>query len=185
MKKILILVGDGVEDSQIDFPYRMLEVLGHTVDIITPYKKPDQYLTSSIFEAGNLSYFNTTEGHKYIVTADFDTVDYKSYDALYIPGGHSPLHIQINPRAAEITKYFLDSKKIVVSICYGLYILASTKSISGRKVTGLPYTRIMAELAGANFDKASLCVVDDNLITACGNVGLNEMMKEFVKALNK
>ena len=43
----------------------------------------------------------------------------------------------------------------------------------------------MAELAGANFDKASLCVVDDNLITACGNVGLNEMMKEFVKALNK
>ena len=52
MKKILILVGDGVEDSQIDFPYRMLEVLGHKVDIITPYKKPDQYLTSSIFEAG-------------------------------------------------------------------------------------------------------------------------------------
>ena len=185
MKKILIIVGDCVEDSQLDFPYRALTVLGHTVDIASPFKKPDQYVTSSIFEASKLSYFNPVEGHKYIVTADFDTIDYKSYDALYIPGGHSPLHLQINPRVAEITKYFLDSKKLVVSICYGLYVLAATKSISGRKVTGLPYTRIMAELAGANFDKANLCVVDDNLITAVGNPGLNEMMKEFLKALNK
>ena len=32
MKKILILVGDCVEDSQIDFPSKMLLTLGHKVD---------------------------------------------------------------------------------------------------------------------------------------------------------
>ena len=185
MKKILIIVGDCVEDSQIDFPYRALKVLGHTVDIACPGKKPEQYITSSIFEPSKLDYFNPIEAHKYNVTVDFDTFDYKTYDALYIPGGHSPLHLQINSKVAEITKYFLDSKKLVVSICYGLYVLASTKSIKGRKVIGLPYTRIMAELAEAEFAKDKLCVVDDNLITAVGNPGLNDMMKEFLKALNK
>ena len=41
MKKILILVGDCVEDSQIDFPQKTLLTLGHTVDIASPNKKPD------------------------------------------------------------------------------------------------------------------------------------------------
>ena len=44
MKKILILVGDCVEDSQIDFPQKTLLTLGHTVDIASPNKKPDDII---------------------------------------------------------------------------------------------------------------------------------------------
>ena len=58
MKKILILVGDCVEDSQIDFPSRTLQVLGHKVDIASPNKKEGDFITSSIFEPSSLQYFN-------------------------------------------------------------------------------------------------------------------------------
>ena len=120
--------------------------------------------------------------HKYNVTVDINTVDYKNYDALYLPGGHSPLHLHINPKVIEITKYFLDSKKIVVSICYSVFTLAATKSINGRKLTGLPYTRVVADIAGAKYED-TLCVVDGSLITAVGNPGLIKMMEEFLKVL--
>ena len=121
-------------------------------------------------------------GHKYNVSVDINTVDYRSYDALYLPGGHSPLHLHIEPKVIEITKYFLDAKKILVSICYSVFILAASKSIKGRKLTGLPYTKIVADLAGATYEN-TLCVVDWSLITAVGNPGLIKMMEEFLKAL--
>ena len=50
MKKILILVGDCFEDSQIDFPSKMLLTLGHKVDIASPNKKEGDFITSAIFE---------------------------------------------------------------------------------------------------------------------------------------
>ena len=104
-------------------------------------------------------------------------MDYKSYDALYLPRGHSPLHLHVNPKVIEITKYFLESKKTLVSICYSVFILAATKSISGRKLTGL-----VADLAGAKYEE-TLCVKDGSLITVVGNPGLIKMMEEFLKAL--
>ena len=182
MKKVLILVGDCVEDSQIDFPSKTLLTLGYKVDIASPGKKEGDFITSSIFEHTESQYFNPTLGHKYNVTVDINKVDYKSYDALYLPGGHSPLHLHIDPKVIEITKYFLDSKKIVVSICYSVFTLAATKSINGRKLTGLPYTKIVAELAGAKYED-TLCVVDGNLISGLGNPALIKLMEEFLKAL--
>ena len=50
MKKILFLVGDCVEDSQVDFPIKTLLTLGHKVDIASPNKKVGDFITSSIFE---------------------------------------------------------------------------------------------------------------------------------------
>ena len=76
----------------------------------------------------------------------------------------------------------MDSKKLVVSICYGVLILAATKSIKGRKLTGLPFTRVVADIAGAKYED-TLCVVDGNLITGLGNPALVKLMEEFIKAL--
>ena len=106
-----------MSNSQIGFPYRTLQILGHKVDIASPNKKEGDFITSSIFEPSSLQYFNPVMGHKYNVTVDINNVDYKSYDILYLPGGHSPLHLHIEPKVIEITKYFLESKKFVFSIC--------------------------------------------------------------------
>jgi len=38
MKKILVLVGNCVEDSQVDFPIKTLLTLGYKVDIASPNK---------------------------------------------------------------------------------------------------------------------------------------------------
>ena len=69
-----------------------------------------------------------------------------------------------------------------MSIYYGVLILAATKSINGRKLTGLPFTRVVADLAGAKYEE-TLCVKDGSLITIIGNPGLIKMMEEFLKAL--
>ena len=61
-------------------------------------------------------------------------------------------------------------------------ILAAAKSISGRKLTGFPFTSVDADLAGAKYEE-TLCVTTDNLITAIGNPGLIKIMEEFLKAL--
>ena len=182
MKKILILIADCVEDSQIDFPSKTLLTLGYKVDLASPNKKEGDFITSQIFEPSELQYFNPGMGHKYKITVDINTIDYKSYDALYLPGGHAPLYLHVNPKVIEIVKYFLESKKLLVSICYSVLTLAATKSISGKKLTGLPFTKIVANLAGANYEE-TLCVVDGNLISAIGNPGLIKMMEEFLKAL--
>jgi len=111
MKKILILIADCVEDSQIDFPSKTLLTLGYKVDLASPNKKEGDCITSQIFEQGELQYFNPGMGHKYKITVDINTIDYKNYDALYLPGGHAPLYLHINPKVIEIVKYFLESKK--------------------------------------------------------------------------
>ena len=106
------MVGDWAKDSQIDFPQKILLTLGPKVDIASPIKKPDDVITSSIFEPSNLQYFNPSLGHKYKVTVDINTVDCKSYYTLYLAGGHSSLYFHISPKVIEITKYFLESKKL-------------------------------------------------------------------------
>ena len=64
MKKILILIADCVEDSQIDFPSKTLLTLGHKVDLACPNKKEGDFITSQIFEPSELQYFSPGKGHK-------------------------------------------------------------------------------------------------------------------------
>ena len=50
-----------------------------------------------------------------------------TFDALFIPGGHAPM-IDLWPSdaVARIILYFVDTKKLIVSICHGPTVLAST-----------------------------------------------------------
>ena len=79
---------------------------------------------------------------------------------------------------------FLEYQKTLVSIWYSIFILAVTKSISGRKLTELPFTRVVADLAGAKYEE-TLCVKDGSLITAIGNPGLIKMMEEIRVAIQE
>ena len=51
-------------------------------------------------------------------------------------------------------------------------------------MTGLSYTKVVADLAGATYEN-TLCVVDGSLITAVGNPGLIKMMEEVREAIKK
>ena len=84
MKKILVLVGDYVEDSQVAFPINTLRSLNYTVDIATPGRKINDTIKSAIFNHDDkflTTYFQVNEGHPYTVTQDIENVDYKNYDA--------------------------------------------------------------------------------------------------------
>lgn len=48
MKKILMLVGDYVEDYETMVPFQALQMLGHRVDAVCPDKSQGDYVQTAI-----------------------------------------------------------------------------------------------------------------------------------------
>ena len=49
-KKILMLVGDFVEDYEVMVPFQSLQIAGHTVDAVCPNKKAGQTVSTAIHD---------------------------------------------------------------------------------------------------------------------------------------
>ena len=50
-KKILMLVGDYVEDYEVMVPFQALTMLGYAVDAVCPDKKAEKFVHTSIHDA--------------------------------------------------------------------------------------------------------------------------------------
>ena len=75
-------------------------------------------------------------------TTRLSEVDYKMYDALFLPGGHGPMFdLAKDLLLKEIVEYFYENKKVISAICHGPagLILAEDKNgdsiLKGKKVT--------------------------------------------------
>ena len=103
-KKILMFVGDYMEDYEAMVPYQMLLMAGHQVDAVCPGKKPGETVRTAIHDFEGDQTYSEKQGHNFAVTADFDQVDPAAYDALLIPGGRAPEYLRLNERVLEITR---------------------------------------------------------------------------------
>lgn len=77
-------------------------------------------------------------------TTRLSEVNYREYDALFLPGGHGPLFDLANDLfLKEIVEYFYEHDKIISAICHGPagLVLAKDKHgdsiLKGKKVTAL------------------------------------------------
>ena len=86
-KKILMLVGDYVEDYEVMVPFQMLLMVGHQVDAVCPGKKPGEMVRTAVHDFEGDQTYSEKRGHNFTLNADFDAVDPAQYDALVIPGG--------------------------------------------------------------------------------------------------
>jgi len=50
VKKILMIVGDYVEDYEAMVPYQILTMVGHKVDTVCPNKKPGDTVKTAIHD---------------------------------------------------------------------------------------------------------------------------------------
>jgi len=50
-KKILVLVGDYVEDYEIIVPFHALQMVGHIVHVVCPGKKAGDFVPTSIHDS--------------------------------------------------------------------------------------------------------------------------------------
>ena len=102
MKKILMLVGDYVEDYEAMVPFQMLLVVGHQVDAVCPDKKAGETVVTAIHDFEGEQTYSEKRGHNFRLNADFSSVRPENYDALVIPGGRVPEYLRLNKRVLEI-----------------------------------------------------------------------------------
>lgn len=169
-KKILMLVGDYVEDYEVMVPFQMLLMVGHDVHAVCPGKKEGQTVATAIHDFEGEQTYSEKRGHNFRLNATFDTVKESDYDALVIAGGRAPEYLRMTPRVLEITRHFSASNKPIAAICHGPQILTAAGVLKGKKCSAYPAVQSEVELAGGTYVPASAgfdnAVMDGNLVTA-------------------
>jgi protease I len=192
-KKILMLVGDYVEDYEAMVPFQMLLMVGHEVHAVCPGKKAGQTVATAIHDFEGEQTYSEKRGHNFRLNATFDAVDEKHYDALVIPGGRAPEYLRMNPRVIDLVRHFASAQKPIAAICHGVQLLAAADVVSGRKVSCYPACQAELELAGGHyvphsdtFDNAHTDhhqITDHHLITAPAWPAHPAWMRQFLAAL--
>src|SRR6185369_6238871 len=114
-KKILMIVGDFVEDYEVMVPFQALLMVGHSVDAVCPDKSAGQSVRTAVHDFEGDQTYSEKPGHNFTLNANFADVKAADYDALVIPGGRAPEYIRMNERVLEIVRHFAKSKKPIAS----------------------------------------------------------------------
>lgn len=167
-KKLLMLVGDYVEDYEVMVPFQALHAVGHTVDAVCPDKSAGDSVRTAVHDFEGDQTYSEKPGHNFALNATFADVREKDYDALVIPGGRAPEYLRLNPRVLEIVQEFARAKKPIAAICHGAQLLAAAKVIEGKRISAYPACAPEVELAGATFASINVddAVTDGNFVTA-------------------
>ena len=81
-KRILMLVGDFVEDYEVMVPFQALQMIGHAVDAACPNKKAGESVRTAVHDFEGDQTYSEKRGHDFTLNATFDEVDPRQYDAL-------------------------------------------------------------------------------------------------------
>ena len=81
-KKLLMLVGDYVEDYEVMVPFQALLMVGHKVDAVCPHKKAGDSIRTAIHDFEGDQTYSEKRGHNFALNATFDSVAPVSYTHL-------------------------------------------------------------------------------------------------------
>lgn len=185
-KKILLLVGDYVEDYEAMVPFQAMGAIGIDVHAIAPDRKNGDVVPTAVHDFTGDQTYKELRGHNFAINKDFDSVNPEDYDGLYIAGGRSAEYIRLNSRVIEIVKHFFEKNKPVAAICHGIQVLTTAKVLEGRTLTAYVAVGPDIELAGGTWKNipADQAVVDGNLVTSPAWPGHQAILKEFFNLLN-
>ncbi|MGE4292075.1 MAG: DJ-1/PfpI family protein [Desulfovibrio sp.] len=187
VKKILMLVGDFVEDYEVMVPFQMLLMVGHEVHAVCPDKKAGQTVRTAIHDFEGDQTYSEKPGHNFLLNADFDKVDPDAYDALVIPGGRAPEYLRLNAKVIEIVQKMAAANKPIAAICHGPQILVSAGVLKGKTSTAYPAVMPDVTDAGGKWCEvnatASNACTDGNLVTAPAWPAHPAWMSQFLKVL--
>ncbi|WP_427158021.1 DJ-1/PfpI family protein [Aliinostoc sp. HNIBRCY26] len=184
-KKILMLVGDYVEDYEVMVPFQALQMVGHTVDAVCPDKQAGDKVRTAVHDFEGDQTYSEKPGHNFTLNATFAEIQAEDYDALVIPGGRAPEYIRLNPRVLEITRHFAQTNKPIAAICHGLQLLAAADVLRGKNCTAYPACAPDVQSAGGNYVQIAVdaAIVDGNLVTAPAWPAHPQWLAEFLKVL--
>jgi len=168
VKKILMIVGDFVEDYEVMVPFQMLQMVGHTVHAVCPDKQEGDYVRTAIHDFEGDQTYTEKPGHNFKLNASFIDVTAADYDVLVIPGGRAPEYLRLNKRVIELVKDFDKAQKPIAAICHGPQLLAAADVLTEKTCSAYPACGPEVNRSGGLWvdipmDQAH---VDGNLITA-------------------
>ena len=185
VKKILMLVGDFVEDYEVMVPFQMLLMVGHRVDAVCPGKAAGDFVRTAIHDFEGDQTYSEKPGHRFTLNATFEEVKAEAYDALVLPGGRAPEYLRLNPKVLELVRAMAKAGKPIAAICHGPQILAAAGVIEGRACSAYPAVGPEVSHAGARFTEIPVdqATVDGNLVTAPAWPAHPDWIAKFLKVL--
>ncbi|MEK6573117.1 MAG: DJ-1/PfpI family protein [Chloroflexota bacterium] len=184
-KKILMLVGDFVEDYEVMVPFQALQMVGYQVHAVCPGKKAGEKVRTAVHDFEGDQTYSEKPGHNFALNATFDNIKPEDYDALVIPGGRAPEYIRLNDRVLDIVRHFSGEHKPIAAICHGAQLLAAAGVVKGRRISAYPAVGPEVRVAGGEYadvpvDKA---VVDGNFVTAPAWPAHPEWLAKFLEVM--
>ena len=179
--KILMIVGDFVEDYEAMVPFQALEMLGHTVHAVCPGKTRGQKVRTAIHDFGGDQTYSEKPGHDFALSATFAEVDAAAYDALYLPGGRAPEYLRLDEQVLGVIRHFFQANKPVCCVCHGVQLLSAAGVLKGRRCSGYYACGPEVTLAGGEYVKLGLfeACTDGNLVTAVAWTSHPEALAAF------
>lgn len=120
MKRAVIIVGKGFEDSEFTYPFYRLQEENIKVDVAT---------------AGDTAVKGKL-GQEATPTIKCSELKEKDFDMVIIPGGHEgPDRVRQVKEVLDFVKEMDENKKLIATICHGSWVTISAKIMQGRKAT--------------------------------------------------
>jgi protease I len=185
--KLLMLVGDYVEDYEVMVPFQALQMVGHTVHAICPDKKSGEKVRTAIHDFEGDQTYSEKPGHNFVLNATFADIKPQDYDGLVVPGGRAPEYLRLNPKVLEIVRHFAEADKPIAALCHGPQILAAARVLSGKRVNAYPACAPDVELAGGTFVPLEVteAIADGNLVTGPAWPAHPAWLAKFLEVLSK
>ncbi len=184
-KKILMLVGDFVEDYEVMVPFQALQMVGHTVHAVCPGKKAGEKVRTAVHDFEGDQTYSEKPGHNFALNATFAEIKAQDYDALVIPGGRAPEYIRLDGTVIEMVQHFAKANKPIAAICHGPQVLAAAGVLEGKACTAYPavgpdVVSARGKWTSVPVDKAH---VDGTLVTAPAWPAHPEWLSQFLAIL--
>ncbi len=154
-KRVAILATDGVEQSELQEPYKALKQAGATVDVVSPKSGEIQSMV-----------FDEKFAERIKVDKTLDEARPEDYDAIHLPGGvANPDRLRIIDKAVAFARHFWEAQKPIAVICHGPWTLIEAGVVKGLKITSWRSLRTDLKNAGANWVDEQL-VLDRGVISS-------------------
>jgi protease I len=184
-KKILMLVGDYVEDYEVMVPFQALLMVGHRVDTVCPGKKAGDKVRTAVHDFEGDQTYSEKPGHNFALNATFAQVKAADYDALVIPGGRAPEYLRLNKAVLEVVRHFAQERKPLAAICHGAQLLSAAGVLEGKVCSAYPAVGPEVNACGGRWIDVPMdeAHVDGHLVTAPAWPAHPKWLAAFLKVL--
>lgn len=170
MRKMLILLENGFEDSEFIYPYYRFQEEGYKMDIVAPKAKQA---------------YNGEHGVTFTSELAPEQVKLNQYDAVIIPGGMGPDKMRVNEGLLKIVRDANSRGMVIAAICHAPQVLISAEVVRGKTMTSWPSVRTDLKNAGANVVTDKSSVTDGNIVTSRWPADLPDFCVATINLLKK